>query len=549
MSFNSIPNQPIIFNPTSEVQCEGCGSSFQQLVDFNDEIFFQVETTPCEDSELVVDEVSGVAWGLTIVDGKVCSTTINVSGAYIEGLYMNYSYQLFQVTFTVPSLEQGSLSVSIVGSSTETITLPGTYTFYFNNPLIGVGDSSITLVFASTSWIGCLDVQSITVNGLASVQQMRVGIVDAETLATVDMIAPTYTVKDNKITGGFALTDLALSAGCYKLALVDFCTNTCGQSYVFNGNLMEGQFGVEGWTLGGDVSPILTQGSALFNVLITEDSTMTSNTGNELCDGLTYNVSVFIQSASNVRIYAVVGSNQVSITGTGSQTVSIVAGGNAPLQILVEQFGPSAGSAELTRAIRVEVAEEDIIWNAYTEVISIGDYNDTCKYFKIEGCNAQDQFNLAFGGSSFLPSIRLEGIKGKPQYESNAILFRYSSGKQITNYVNRTKQWTYHFGRLPEYVLDFLSIIFYFDNCYVNGFLVSPIDDKFPQVTYDDADPKLGAFQIELLAKNEKVVKTICETAAADCLPSILDNNEPFILSEDSQRITTENSVNLYYEN
>jgi hypothetical protein len=547
MSFTSIPNQPIIFNPTSEVICEDCGGNFQQLVDFNDEIFFQLETTPCEGSELYVAEVSGVAWGLTIVDGKVCSTTLSVSGAYIQGLYMNYSYQLFQVTFTVPSLEQGSLSVSISGSSTQTITLAGTYTMYFDNPLVAA--SSISLVFASTSFIGCLDVQSIKVNGLASEQQTRVGIVDAETLATVDFITPLYTVKDNKITGAFALTDIALGAGCYRLALVDFCTNTCGQSYVFNGNLMEGQFGVEGWTLGGIVAPTLTQGSAVFNVNIGENSTMTSNTGNQLCDGLTYNVSVFIQSASNVRIYAVVGTNQVAITGTGSQTVSIVADGNNALQILVEQFGGSAGSAELTRAIRVEVADADITWNAYTDVLAIGDYNDTCKYYKIEGCNAEDQFNLAFGGSSFLPSIRLEGIKGKPQYESNAILFRYSSGKQITNYVNRTKQWTYHFGRLPEYVLDFLSTVFYYDNCYVNGLLVSPFEDKFPQISYDDAAPKLGAFEIDLIVKNERVIKTICNTADADCLPSILNNDEPFILTQDGQRITTENSVNLYYEN
>jgi hypothetical protein len=546
MSFTSIPNQPIIFNPTSEVLCEGCGTPYQQLVDFNDEIFFQVETTPCEGSELYVAEVSGVAWGLTIVDGKVCSTTLSVSGAYIQGLYMNYSYQLFQVTFTVPSLEQGSLSVSISGSSTQTITLAGTYTMYFDNPLVAA--SSISLVFASTSFIGCLDVQSITVNGLASEQQTRLGIVDAETLATVDFITPLYTVKDNKITGAFALTDLALGAGCYRLAFADFCTNTCGQSYVFNGNLMEGQFGVEGWTLGGDVIPTLTQGSAAFSVNIGEDSTMTSNTGNELCDGLTYNVSIFIQSATDVRIYAVIGTNQVAFTGSGYQNVTIVAGGNAPLQILVVQFGGSAGTAELTRAIRVEVADEDLQWDAYTDVLAIGDYNDTCKYYKIEGCNAEDQFNLAFGGSSFLPAIRLEGRKFRAQYQTEVNNFRFASGGWRTTYVDREKKWTFAFGRLPEYVLDFLSTIFYYDNCYINGDLYYPIDGEFPDIEYNDADD-LGAISIDLALKKSKVRKILCSSTDADCLPSILDNTEPFILSEDGQRITTENSINLYYEN
>jgi len=545
MSFTSIPNQPIIFNPTNEVICEGCGTPYQQLVDFNDEIFFQLESTPCEGSELFVYDVIDRGWG-NAVDGLACSTVMGSGGDYQQNLYMNYSYELFQVTFTVQSLEQGILTVSMLGSDSVQITLAGTYTLYFNNPT--VSGSSVSLLFTSASWIGCLDVQSIKVNGLASVQQMKTAIVDAETLAFVDFVTPLYTVKDNKITGAFALTDLELGAGCYRLALVDFCTNTCGQSYVFNGNLMEGQFGVEGWTLGGIVAPTLTQGSAVFNVNIGENSTMTSNTGNQLCDGLTYNVSIFIQSASNARIYASIGGTQVSFTGTGNQTVSIVADGNNPLQIFVEQTGGGAGSAELTRAIRVEVADEDITWNAYTDLLSIGDYNDPCKYYKIEGCNAEDQFNLAFGSSSFLPAIRLEGRKFRAQYQTEVNNFRFASGGWRTTYVDREKKWTFAFGRLPEYVLDFLSTIFYYDNCYINGDLYYPIDGEFPDVEYNDADD-LGAISIDLALKKSKVRKILCSNTDADCLPSILDNTEPFILSEDGQRITTENSVNLYYEN
>jgi hypothetical protein len=548
MSFTSIPNQPIIFNPTSEVQCEGCGTPYQQLVDFNDEIFFQVETTPCEGSELYAAEITNAGWG-AVVDGLACSDALLSGGYYQQDLYMNYSYDLFQVTFTIQSLEQGSLTVEILGSSSYTFTLAGTYTLYFNNPTITA--SSITLRFTSTSWIGCLNAESIVVNGLASEQQMKIGIVDAETLETIDFITPTYTVKDNKITGAFALTDLALSAGCYRLALVDFCTNTCGQSYVFNGNLMINSIGVEGWTLSGDVLPVLSLGSAMFDINVMDGSSvMTSNTGVQLCEGLTYNVSVFIQSRTDVIIYAVMGANQVEISGSGSQTVSIVAGvGASYLQIFVEQNGGvGTGSAELTRRIAVEVADEDITWNAYTDVLSIGDYNDTCKYYKIEGCNAEDQFNLAFGSSSFLPAIRLEGRKFRAQYQTEVNNFRFASGNWSSTYVDREKKWTFNFGRLPEYVLDFLSTIFYYDNCYVNGDLYYPIDGEFPDVEYNDADD-LGAISIDLALKKSKVRKILCSNTDADCLPSILNNDEPFILTEDGQRITTEDSVNLYYEN
>jgi hypothetical protein len=45
------------------------------------------------------------------------------------------------------------------------------------------------------------------------------------------------------------------------------------------------------------------------------------------------------------------------------------------------------------------------------------------------------------------------------------------------------------------------------------------------------------------------VRKTLCSNVDADCLPSILDNNdEPFLLAQDLQRLTTEDSVNLYQE-
>lgn len=547
MSFTSIPNQPIIFNPTSEVLCEGCGTPYQQLVDFNDEIFFQLESTPCEGSELYAAEITNAGWG-AVVDGLACSDELDSGGFYQQELVMNYSYNLFEVSFTVLSLSEGSLTVSMVGSSTKIITLPGTYTFYFNQPTITGG--VVNLLFTSTSWIGCLDVQSIKVNGLASVEQLKVAILNSETLAQIEIINYLATIKDNKITVAFALTDLAIGAGCYRLGFADFCSNTCGQSYLFNGNLLEKNGIVEGWTLGGTVPPVLTQGTATFNINVEDgNSTMTSSVGNSLCEGLQYQVTMNIESRSDVQIYVVIGDEQVEVIGTGFKAITIVAGVGADhLQILVEQNGAGFGEAVLSGKITLQVFNDDIIWDNYTDVLSIGDYNDTCKYFKIEGCNAEDQFNLAFGSSSFLPAIRLEGRKFRAQYQTEVNNFRFASGGWRTTYVDREKKWTFNFGRLPEYVLDFLSTVFYYDNTYINGDLYYPIDGEFPDVEYNDADD-LGAISIDLAFKKSKVRKILCSNTDADCLPSILNNDEPFILTQDGQRITTENSVNLYYEN
>jgi hypothetical protein len=258
-------------------------------------------------------------------------------------------------------------------------------------------------------------------------------------------------------------------------------------------------------------------------------------------------VSVFIESRTNVRIYAVIGGNQVQITGTGYQTVLITADGNSPLEIRVIEFG-GAPAAAVIKLVEISIENDSIQWDMYSDVLAIGDYNDECKYFYVEGCNAEDQFNLAFGGSSFLPGIRLEGRKFRAQYQTEVNNFRFASGKYQTTYVDREKKWTFAFGRLPEYVLDFLSTIFYYDNCYVNGDLYYAIDGEFPDIEYNDAD-ELGALNIDLALKSSKVRKTICSNTDADCLPSILDNSdEPFLLAQDLQRLTTENSVNLYQE-
>ena len=543
MSFTSIPNQPIIFTSNTAVDCPGCGGDYKQLVDFSDQIFFQVESTPCDLSVLFKYDTIEAEWGVP-VDGQVCSTELDVSGIYCQLLRTNFIYQLYQVEFTILTLDEGSLTVGMNGSSSYVLTLPGTYTLYFANPTMT--NDSVTLCFGSDSWIGCLSTNGIKVYGLASANQMKVGIVDADTLETVDVLAPLYTVKDNKITAAFDLTDVELGAGCYRLAMTDFCTNTCGQNYVFNGVFRDAT-GVAGWTTS-NALVTLSEGQAAFNLPIAnDDATITQNISNDLCDGLQYYVSVFIESRSNVKISAKVGANQEEFAGTGYQTVLITADGNNPLEILVYEFGGAPASAVI-KLVEVSIEEQSIQWDLYTDVLTIGDYNDSCKYFYIEGCNAEDQFNLAFGGSSFLPGIRLEGRKFRAQYQTEVNNFRFASGKYQTTYVDREKKWTFAFGRLPEYVLDFLSTIFYYDNCYVNGDLYYAIDGEFPDVEYNDADD-LGAINIDLALKSSKVRKTICSNTDADCLPSILDNNdEPFLLSQDGQRLTTENSVNLYQE-
>jgi hypothetical protein len=548
MSFTSIPNQPIIFTSNTVVDCPDCGGDYKQLLDFNDQVFFQVESTPCVTTSVLYpyDTFSG-GWG-NVVDYTVCSEDVTESGIYAVYLTTQFAFQLYQVDFTVLTLDEGTLNVSMDGSSSYEITLPGTYTLYFNNPT--VTGNSVTLVFQTPNfdgWVGCLSANNIRVYGLASGNQMKVGIVDAVTLETVDLVAPLYTVKDNKITAAFDLTDVELGAGCYRIAITDFCTNTCGQNYIYNG-LFRATPTVGGWTTAGTGAVTLSEAEVAFNFDSAEFGSITSNVGNPLCEGLSYYVSMFIETRAGIKIFVTVGDQSVEVVGSGYQTVLITAGtGDTHLKIEAFQY-LSEPSFAVINFVEIQIDDSDIQWDQYSDIINIGDFNDECKYFKIEGCNAEDQFNLAFGGSSFLPAIRLEGRKFRAQYVTEVNNFRFASGRYQTTYVDREKKWTFAFGRLPEYVLDFLSTIFYYDNCYVNGDLYYAIDGEFPDVEYNDAD-ELGALNIDLALKSSKVRKTICSNTDADCLPSILDNgDEPFLLAQDEQRLTTENSVNLYQE-
>ena len=107
MSFTSIPNQPIIFTSNTVVDCPDCGGDYKQLLDFNDQVFFQVESTPCDLSLLFKYDTIESGWGVP-VDNQACSTALEVPGIYCQLLRTNFIYQLYQVEFTILTLDQGS---------------------------------------------------------------------------------------------------------------------------------------------------------------------------------------------------------------------------------------------------------------------------------------------------------------------------------------------------------------------------------------------------------------------------------------------------------
>ena len=542
MSYTSIPNQPILFNTVLPEACEGCNNQFAQLADFNDQLFWQLEAGECGfptfDSEFVSPN-----W---TKDGSTITST--GSGGYIANYARFDVVQDFIITITVTDIT-GVLNVGIGLGSFQSITTPGTHTIHLRTS--GVTFNLIAFIFAGGA---PLFEGSFTIGNIYAVPNgaLFAGLVNAETLSVVQVLDPVITTNQQYLTAGINLADYDIEPGCYRLAIADYCENTCGQYFIYNpffnsaprvpiGWTSTPVTGLDNWNVGG--------GEAQIDLTALGNSTRLVSV-TELCEDKDYYITIVVDSINNALLgFAVDGISYGSvISSPGTYNFIVTPTQSGAVSLIAGQFGPTLNGEVTVKRITVRVDKNWATYDKYSELIQIGDYSDDCRFFKIEGCNGENQFGFGFNGTSFLPGIRLEGRRFQPQYDTDTDLFRYASGRWQASFVDRKKKLSYYFGRLPEYVLDFLSIVFYFDNCYINGDTVFPADNEFPTIDYDNADD-LGGLTIDLYNKRDKVRKTVCIGVDADCLPSILDNNdEPFILTQDSERITTQNLINLYQE-
>lgn len=554
MSYTSIPNQPILFNSTIPEPCEGCNNEFTQLADFNDQLFFQLEAGVCGYTQFdsVISNIN-----CTIDSGVITFADPTPPSGVVLGYKKFINCLEYKVTLTIDYGCTGSLTVGFTNGTSVQITTPGTHVFYLKATDIAANNNSNIqdLILASTApnaFLGVVTIVSFEPNCNGA---LFAGIVDAETLAVVQVLDPVITTSDQYLTAAIALNDYELNAGCYRLAIADYCTNTCGQYYVYNpyfndwggclgcpplGWTSQPSVGADDWTVGG--------GAAALSYTNTNNITYLNGL-TELCEDVEYSVTIIVDSINDGTLRVTVDniSEGTAITAAGTYTFNITPAASGSIGLLLINDIAQTASVSVSK-LTVRAYKEHAVYDKYSDVINVGDYTDECRYFKIEGCNAENQFGLGFNGTSFLPGIRLEGRRFQPQYDTDTDLFRYASGRWVASYVDRRKKLNYYFGRLPEYVLDFLSIVFYFDNCYVNGVAHVPSENEFPSIEYNDADD-LGALTIELYKQTDKVRKTICSGTDANCLPSILDlGSEPFILAQDGDRLLTQSNVNLYQQ-
>ena len=128
------------------------------------------------------------------------------------------------------------------------------------------------------------------------------GLLDAETLSIVHHFDPVLTLKDNYLTAAINLSDYEIEAGCYRLAIADYCENTCGQYFIYNPffnspSLTSGWtsvpvVGSSNWSVGGGEAQItLSAGDSTELVSITE-----------LCEDKDYYITIVVDSISDAEL-------------------------------------------------------------------------------------------------------------------------------------------------------------------------------------------------------------------------------------------------------
>ena len=550
MSYISAPNTPLPFGDIDTVdgnECQCAADDFSQPVDNSDQLFFQLISEPCDEA-YTLNEPTIQAWTETY--GSVCADEPDHTGFYAFSFNPNYPYSVYKVVIVVDTLTAGTLNVAMQGSDVQYITASGTYELYFSTDAVVSGDFTPSITISGLTFVGCFS-SDIEVYGIPT--EFRVAFTSDDGTTYTELATRLFEVVENTITVIIDVNDQGLERGCYRLGIADFCTNSCSQFRLDNGFFTEGQ---TGW--------IITEENITWSIdyrtaecFIDEDdeNTYTLTNTAELCDGVTYNIQlsdVVVQTAQ----YRIVAGDTVGswLTLEGTSAIQITASGNEPINLSIEvralqSGGVGVGGFVSFSSVQISPIDTDVTFDLFSPSLTIGNFSDCSdqkgiEYFKLEGCNADNQFGMVFSGVDFIPGVRVPGRFFRAQYDTDVDLFRFSSGRRTTAYADISKRKTLYIQQQPEYIFDFLSKLIYFDSVYINGIAHAPVEEDFPDIEWNDAN-QLGSCEIEFYVREEKITKVDCSGATANCAPTVSSPPNALLLQDNTNLLLQNNDLLL----
>lgn len=547
-----IPNQPQKVD-TPEAACDVSSFEYKNIVNADDitKFQFQLYTRPNtvylnNTPELDQDIGTSVTGVLGCAGGSGCvkwtTTTVTSSGNDFEwtSLLGGFIYDNNTNYASLQQLNSDNNYTYASGTMLEAkvyfqTNVYGCTVYVGNEQFIvaaGVtGEQTFYTVVSngSTATIGILFIPPTVGTARLVVNYFRVKEVSLDYIfflrnLTTDAVEYAYNLRDyiNETypngTGPFRRVDnfvtyehdwTGQAEGCYRIEIADQRLNTNTQNNVFNNKFLVNDLSYTtpydsvNWvaSASGMIAQIIN--SQLVLTTVAANGAYAFYTSSTLENGKTYNISLDAATGSGGGTYTFSYGNQYAATSIvlangADHTDTIVGNGDQ----LIIGFALTSGAMTLKfNSISVTLQDENnLVGNYYSNDFVLT--NSACESIEISACNDNDSFDFSFPLSNFSLNTRLLGKATNPKYDFDRFAFVNNEGNTRTTYFRRQKIKNIKLDLVPEYMLDFLTLLGGMDHIYIDGVEYVADKDEFIAINYDGALDNFAKVQLFLFEKD-----------------------------------------------
>lgn len=335
--------------------------------------------------------------------------------------------------------------------------------------------------------------------------------------------------------------------GCYRIEIADQALNTNTQNNVFNNKFLVNDLGYVtpydsvNWvaSASGMIAQIIN--SQLVLTTVAANGAYAFYTSSILANGVTYNISLDAATGSGGGTYTFSYGNQYAATSIvlangADHTDTIVGNGDQ----LIIGFTLTSGAMTLKfNSISVTLQDENLLEGNYLS----NDFiltNSSCDTVDLSACNDVDSFNFNFPLSNFSLNTRLRGAATNAQYEFDRSTFTNNLGNNRTTYFSRQKIKIFKFHLVPEYMLDFLTLLGGMDHVYIDGLEYSAKKNDFININYNDSLNNFATVDLYLFEKNSTAINKATTFIGIGCgadIEYVLDPEDITDPNDDTQII------------
>lgn len=319
-----------------------------------------------------------------------------------------------------------------------------------------------------------------------------------------------------------------LDEDCYKIEICDGVLNTGTQNNLHNWQFLvddlnpSSPYDSIGWTVdSGSITGVLgvaivnTNGGQLTVDLGVSGVWYLQNSGNTI-NGATYNISVDAAAGSGSPTYTLKygasGALTTQVLTNGADHTGTFVGNGNP--VIIQFEGTNVGL--VYNSISVTLSDENNFSGNYesNEFILT---NSSCDTVEISACNDVDSFDFSFPLSNFSLNTRLLGAITNAQYEFERNTYTNIIGNNRTTYFQRQKIKVIKIKLVPEYVLDFLTLLGGMDHIYINDVEYSAKKNEFININYPDSLNTFATVELFLFEKDSTAINKITTALAPGC--------------------------------